>query len=192
MNTDPLKDYMNLRQWVDGEANRLVTMHGGNITCHRGCDGCCVNLTVFPVEFFAIMSEMKRAGVHAEKISFDEIAPCGFLHERICRIYPYRPIICRTHGLPILFIDDSSDEPRWDVSYCELNFSASDETEFTGDMLLDVERINAELNRINRDFIVSVPDKKYQSHTRIPLRELCSAKKGSLRLLNGPHKIEGP
>jgi hypothetical protein len=78
--------------------------------------------------------------------------------------------------LPILFIDDSSHEPRWEVSFCELNFTDSDEIEFSDDILLDIENINVELNRINHDFIASLAENKYQSHARIPLKELCSTK----------------
>ncbi len=180
---DPIKDYLNLRQRIDMEAKRLVALHGRNITCGPGCDGCCVNLTVFPVEFFSMEHEINRVGLYPEEILFDETAACGFLHDRLCRIYPFRPIICRTHGLPILFVDDPSDEPRWEVSFCKLNFIGSDQIGLTDDMLLDIEEINAELNLINRDFIASLPEEKYQSHTRIPLRELYLTK--TKRLVRG-------
>lgn len=171
---DPIEAYFNLRLRIDREAERLVAMHGRNIACGPGCDRCCVNLTIFPVEFFAIEREIKRAGLQAEKLPFDESAECGFLHDGLCRIYLFRPIICRTHGLPIIFIDDSSDESRWEVSYCELNFTASDKIEFSDDMLFDIEEINAELNHINHDFVASLPTGQYQNYTRIPLKELCS------------------
>jgi uncharacterized protein len=171
---DPIEDYLKLRQRIDRETERLVSIHGGDITCGPGCDGCCVNLTVFPVEFFAIEQEMKRAGLCAAELPFDESAPCGLLHDGLCRIYQFRPIICRTHGLPILFIDNSSNEPQWEVSFCERNFRNCDQVEFADDTLLDIEEINAELNRINHNFISPLPEKKYESHTRIPLKELCS------------------
>ena len=173
---DPIEDYVKLRQRIDKEAERLIAMHGRSITCSPGCDGCCVNLTVFPVEFFSIKQEMERAGLGAEELPFDEGGACGFLRDSLCRIYRFRPIICRTHGLPILFIDNSSDEPRWEVSSCERNFADGDETEFSDDMLLDIEEINAELNRINHDFIASLPAGQYESHTRIPLKDLCLMK----------------
>jgi uncharacterized protein len=173
---NPVEDYLDLRQRVDREAEHLVSMHGRSITCGPGCEGCCVNLSVFPVEFFSMEREMKRSGLHAEELSFDESALCGFLRDRLCCIYPFRPIICRTHGLPILFLDDSSGEPRWEVSYCELNFANGDRTEFTDDMFLDIEEINAELNRINRNFIASLPEGQYESYTRISLKELCSTR----------------
>jgi uncharacterized protein len=173
---NPTEDYLNLRWRVDREVKRLTAMHGRSITCGPRCDGCCVNLTVFPVEFFSIEREMRCAGLHPEEVFFDESALCGFLHDRLCRIYQFRPIICRTHGLPILFIDDLSDGPKWEVSFCEQNFRNCDQIEFTDDMLLDIEKINAELNRMNHSFIASLTEKKYQTHSRIPLKELCSTK----------------
>jgi len=174
---DPIEDYFNLRQRIDTEAKRLVELHNTDIACRPGCDSCCLNLTVFPVEFFAMQGEMKQAGLDPKSLIFAESSLCGFLHNGLCRIYPFRPIICRTHGLPILFINDTSGESAWDVSFCRLNFSKQDHIEFTDDMLLDIEEINAEMNRINHGFITSTPQRRYRSRIRIPLKLLCTTKR---------------
>lgn len=137
-----------------------------------------MNLTVFPVEFFAIQREMEQAGFDPKILTFVESSPCGFLHDGLCCIYPFRPIICRTHDLPILFINETSSGPVWDVSFCELNFAKQAHIEFTDDMLLDIEEINAELNRINHDFISSLPQRRYHGQSRIPLKRLSSFHRG--------------
>ncbi len=170
---DPLDRYLILRQNVDEESARLTALHGEAITCREGCAACCTNLTVFPVEFFAILREMERDGVDPAGISFDESAPCGFLHKGLCRIYRYRPIICRTHGLPILYLDDTGGALKWEVSFCERNFTGPGPHEFTDETVLDIEELNAELYAINREFVASLPQKKYHEQSRIALKELC-------------------
>jgi len=171
---NPIEEYHNLRSHIDEEIKKLEELHGGDITCHPGCSACCVNLTVFPVEFFAILEDLKETHTLKKDFLFDESAPCGFSNEEgLCRIYPFRPIICRTHGLPILFLNDSQEEPSWEVSFCELNFRNKTDIEFTDDTLLDIETINAELNRINDQFISSFSGNEYCARRRIQLKELC-------------------
>ena len=170
---DPIEGYRNLRLRIDEEIRRLEELHSTDITCHPGCASCCVNLTVFPIEFFAILEDLKKTHMIQTDLLFDESALCGFLHEGLCQIYQFRPIICRTHGLPILFLNDSQEEPAWEVSFCELNFQNKTGIEFTDDTLLDIETINTELNRINDQFISSLPEKRFSAHQRIQLKELC-------------------
>lgn len=171
--TDPIDEYRSLRSRIDEKIRRLEGLHGTDITCHPGCAACCVNLTVFPVEFFAILEDLKETYTLRKGLLFDESAPCGFLHEGLCQIYQFRPIICRTHGMPILFLNDSQEEPAWEVSFCELNFQNRTGIEFTDDALLDIETINAELNSINDQFISSLPEKGFSARQRIHLKELC-------------------
>ncbi len=170
---DPVARYLELRDRIDSEAARLTALHGADITCRAGCTSCCVNLSVFSVEFHAILREMEHDGVKPEGIAFDTAATCGFLHDGLCRIYRYRPLICRTHGLPILYLDDEGDTPEWRVSFCELNFTGEGPVEFSDETLLDIEEMNAELYHINRDFVASLHGKNYHEQARIPLQELC-------------------
>lgn len=170
---DPIKRYFELLDRIDSRTKQLAALHGKALVCRPCCASCCRNLSVFPVEFHAIRAAMTRAGIDPETVPFDESAPCGFLNEGLCRIYPFRPIICRTHGLPILFLDDSAGEYAWEVSFCELNFAGRDYIEFTDDMLLDIEGINADLSRINREFIALKEQEKKHPMLRIPLKELC-------------------
>ncbi|HNT26901.1 MAG TPA: YkgJ family cysteine cluster protein [bacterium] len=170
---NPIARYLELRDRMDELSARLTALHGENITCREGCTACCVNFTVFPVEFHAILSEMERDGVKPESIPFDTTATCGFLHEGLCRIYRYRPIICRTHGLPILYLDDEGDAPEWRVSFCELNFTGEGSVEFTDETLLDIEEMNAELYHINREFVASLHEKNYHENARIALKDIC-------------------
>jgi Fe-S-cluster containining protein len=174
----PIQRYFELLNRIDTQTKRLTALHGKALVCRPGCTSCCRNLSVFPVEFHAIRHAMARAGTDPKTVPFDTSASCGFLNEGLCRIYPFRPIICRTHGLPILFLDDSSGEYAWEVSFCELNFTGRGDIEFTDDMLLDIEEINTELSRINRDFIALKEQEKEHPPQRIPLKALCTPSGG--------------
>lgn len=169
---DPIQRYFDLIRRIDEDAERLTVLHCGAIACRPGCTACCVNLTVFPVEFHAIRQALIRAGTELVADTFDPSATCGFLHDGLCRIYPFRPIICRTHGLPIVYLDDTSGEYAWEVSFCELSFADRDNLEFTEDSLLNIENINSELSRINQDFMAlkGIGDGKYPA--RIALKDL--------------------
>ena len=171
---EPIQRYLELLNRIDKQTKRLTALHGKALACRPGCASCCRNLSVFPVEFHAIRHAMAQAGINSEKIAFDTSESCGFLNKGMCRIYPFRPIICRTHGLPILFLDDSSGTYTWEVSFCELNFAGQENIEFTDDMLLDIEEINTELSRINRDFIAAKERVKERLPLRISLKTLCT------------------
>ena len=91
---------------VDALAADLVHRLPGKLVCRRGCCECCVDdLTVFPVEAAVI-----RAGGQELLASAEPHAPaaCAFLDENgSCRIYPWRPYVCRTQGLPLRWLEDS-------------------------------------------------------------------------------------
>ena len=170
---DPIEEYRSLRSRIDEEIRKLEGLHGQDITCHAGCATCCVNLTVFPCRILCHPGRSQKNPCDTNRFSFRRIRSLRISPWGLCRIYPFRPIICRTHGLPILFLNDSQEEPAWEVSFCELNFRNKTGIEFTDDTLLDIETINAELNRINDQFISSLSGNEYYARQRIQLKELC-------------------
>ncbi len=165
-----IKNYYEFRKVADINCMRLSKMHVRQITCKKGCSSCCVNLSVFPVEFEAIKKEMALDGFDPASIVFDENATCGFLKDDLCQIYKYRPVICRTHGLPIAFLnEDNPDEIFKEVSFCDLNFNDFDDDEglvFNDDNTLDIDELNTAFFKINYEFCKD-PQK------RIPLKDLC-------------------
>ena len=104
---------------IASQSSRLAQQLGPRITCHKGCHQCCVdNLTVFGIE-------AEQIRTHARHVLEDQAHPpgkCALLDEAgACRIYPWRPYVCRTQGLPLRFIEEEQGE--W-VEYrdiCPLN-----------------------------------------------------------------------
>lgn len=159
---------------ITESTENLESIHKANITCHKGCDSCCINLTVFPVEFFAIKERMSQDNFKSSQIHFDNKASCGFLKNSICQIYEYRPLICRTHGLPIVFLNENDDgSEEWNVTFCDKNFTdkKSKETTFDDTNTLNLEDINSKLFSLNQHFLQETKS-NYQITERIELKEL--------------------
>ncbi|MFI4913290.1 MAG: YkgJ family cysteine cluster protein [Sedimentisphaeraceae bacterium JB056] len=138
------------------------------MVCRRGCSDCCVNLSVFPVEFYSILDYVGREKIALE---FSHERACGFLDQHgACSIYSYRPIICRTHGLPIVFHEEQNGEMVGNVSFCELNFKDIDET-FIFDKFntLNIDSLNDELFAVNLEFIKNNSELGFDLTSRIPL-----------------------
>jgi hypothetical protein len=166
-----IRDYFNLRDSADQLAEKLGIIHSGKLVCSKGCCNCCTNLSVFPVEFFAIVEEMKKAGW--TKLHFDAAAVCGYLDEQgACEIYPYRPIICRTQGLPLAFYDD--DTQGYSVTYCPKNFAGQDPEQLTfgPDNTLNLDELNDELFEIHLHYLAEHPHMGFAPDSRIELRRL--------------------
>jgi len=91
----------------------------GGIVCAMGCTACCqVDLTVFTVEAKNIAKAFSRLGQRTRAAARRRALKgrhCAMLDSRgRCVIYEARPLICRTHGLPLLISGE--------VDHCPLNF----------------------------------------------------------------------
>jgi Fe-S-cluster containining protein len=162
--------YYKLRQQTDRLTAGLEKVHSGRMVCRKGCCHCCTNLTVFPVEFFSIVEEMKLAGW--SKPTFDAARTCGYLNKQgECEIYPYRPMICRTQGLPLAFYDD--DAQGYSVTFCPQNFTAdADKLEFNAENTLNLDHMNDKLFEIHLQFLAEHPEMNLDSKSRIELKQL--------------------
>ena len=163
-----LGDYLKLRNETDLLCERLGKTHKQHLKCTPGCHKCCMDFSIFPVEFFSILKETGN-----KKIKFRNIADegeCSFLTDGLCSIYESRPIICRTHGLPML----SMGEDDWELSYCELNFTFGDLPEFGESNTFPQDLYNSKLFLINRRFVGLIEDKRYSETDLLSLRELAN------------------
>ena len=180
-----ITEYSHLVDRINIKILQIVKQHDKHIKCKKRCSSCCLNLTVLPVEFYAIYSGIKSQQLKIKKIHFNEQHSCGFLKNDLCQIYPFRPIICRTHGYPVSFYDPEISTESYQVSYCEKNFKSEREMEtaFNSENTLDIDRINQELQNLNKKYLKinchNHPDiqnfqtEKYSPHSdRIPLKNL--------------------
>lgn len=164
-----LTPYYSLRKEIDSLCESLEKVHEKQLNCKKGCDLCCMAISVFPVEFYAIKAELDLESLSGLPVPKDEVQ-CRFLVDHSCTIYQSRPVICRTHGLPLLYMGMDSDE--YELSLCELNFTEYDFEDFDEENTYPMDRINSQLYQINKNFVAGFEGGKYHEQERIPLKEL--------------------
>jgi uncharacterized protein len=165
-NKEAFQQYFTLRDELDRHCAELSQLHESFMKCKAGCDQCCMDFSILPVEYFAIKHQAETLLQKGETPLCE--GGCPFLVDHRCVIYPYRPFICRTQGLPLLFLNDE----QWELSACELNFEDFDFDEFSEENTLPLDHFNSRLFALNMRFIESLPGKPYQPTDLIPLRNL--------------------
>jgi uncharacterized protein len=141
------KRYEKLVGKIDVFCAELTRTFGPRLQCREGCALCCDrDIVVLPVEFYflrscpAITDAARSAGSNSRKP-----AGCTFLHQDCCTVYPYRPVICRTHGLPLL-VRSAEGEQR---DCCPLNAETLCLDELKRPDMLDLEVLNTLLSAVN-------------------------------------------
>lgn len=197
--TDPqaaavLADYAGLRERIDAFFAGVIARHPGALQCQAGCAGCCQDgLSVSPIEAAVIRDYLARlpatqrrrivtrarsdSEASADREIDSELDPergrCAFLDaQERCVIYPVRPLVCRSQGLPLAYPADlvpaaalrfAARDGRA-VVCCPLNFAA-DAAPATVDPptpgaadILDAERIDVLLALLNRRFVAATSE----------------------------------
>lgn len=154
--THPLAEYYAARTRIEEAADIIFERRRADIACRKGCASCCVEgLTVLSVEAAAIALHLEETGLSG--MPSPPPGGCAFLDaEGACTIYEARPVLCRTHGVPIRLgaSDEQGRRPTSlrvldDASVCELNFRERDAAR---EDVLDGERVAALLLVVEQRF----------------------------------------
>ena len=141
-----VREYLNIREKVDLEFDRLFDKHRAQMACHEGCHDCCApELSVTRVEADQIKSylaEHPRLVERLQTLSVEDPhggARCSLLDAAgRCSIYEVRPLICRSHGAPVLV---QIDEKREGLDSCPKNFQRGMSMLEVGDWI-NIETLN--------------------------------------------------
>lgn len=167
--------YNSLIEKLDAHEVKLLQKYGEYIICKEGCSGCCILETVFPVDAFMIYKAAVLGEIAADRLNFNETGNrCVFLNHGLCSVYSVRPVICRTHGYPVL-VDGRAD-------FCPENFSGLNTID--SENILDLENLNRALASINIIFQREYED-EFFLRERITLKDL---KEFILDYLNPEHE----
>lgn len=137
-----------LSRKVDAFFARVAERHGTDMQCATGCSDCChVRLTITSVEAAAIRAHV--AGWSADRRrDLAATGPpdrCAALDAAgRCRIYEARPLVCRSHGVPIRMQRGSLPV----VQACHRNFTR---TTPDPDCILDQATLSATLLAVDAD-----------------------------------------
>ena len=164
-----LEKYRKLRDQIDLLVATLENQHKQHLACKKGCDLCCMDYSIFPVEFYSILGALNQKNEQHVFPTQNVDGSCVFLKDHQCTIYDERPIICRTHGLPLLYMNEVNE---WELSACELNFTSFDMNDFTSENTFPQDNFNSELLLINREFIRHFKNIRFNEFDLIPVRNL--------------------
>lgn len=153
---DPLRNYFELRDRVDALCRQIESAWRESLACRRGCDACCRHLTLFRVEGAALAraleslptAQAEAVRERARRASAE--GPCPLLEEGACLLYAARPLICRTHGLPLL----TGAEGERRIDFCPENFRGVDS--LPSSAVIDLERLNTALAVVERLYAAEV------------------------------------
>lgn len=150
---DLLNNYRQLVARIDALCHGIVEALGEQITCSAGCSDCCTAITLFPVEAAAlaaaleVLPEREAEEIRRYVAEHAEGERCPLLRQHRCLLYTARPIICRTHGLPIIY--GTGQERR--IDYCPLNLTGSES--LPGSAIIDLDNLNSLLVAVNALFL---------------------------------------
>lgn len=138
------------------------------LRCGPGCDGCCMQFSVLPVEAALIAQAVAAKGLSLE----NNQKTCVLLKDGLCSIYDLRPVICRTQGLPLAYIDEEAG--AIEVSACPLNFP--DDYPLSHEELLYMDPFNGRLAELNVRYC---RENDLDPEKRIPLAACLAAQSGA-------------
>ena len=144
-----LANYYQMLARVDALCHGILEVLADRITCSEGCSDCCTAITLFPVEAAALRAALEALPADRQSAILQHVAEhagderCPLLEHHRCLLYAARPIICRTHGLPIIYGEES---PRT-IDCCPLN--TVEEESVPGSAVIDLDRLNTLLVAVN-------------------------------------------
>ena len=144
-----LEEYEALCRLTDQRVQKLEHSLAACIKCRPGCHTCCTLSSVLPLEGEMIRKAIAGLNARLQAIIREQAAGsspfCPILFEGLCLIYEHRPLICRSHGVPVAYIDYQ--RQTIEVSACPTNFPPDhvmDEAH-----LLFMDTLNQELHQLN-------------------------------------------
>lgn len=151
-----MAQYEDLVEKVGAFGADVAARRAPDLACARGCDACChVELTVSPTEarrVAAYLADLEGVDVARRRaIAARADVPstrCVMLDaDGACDVYPARPLVCRTQGLPLGYpagvVPEATVRFRvraLEVVCCPLNFTAQEPAPAD---VLDAGRVDA-------------------------------------------------
>jgi len=168
---DNLANYHSLLNRVDQLCRKITEQFSEQISCRAGCSGCCRHLSLFPVETANLVLAVKNLpaeikAILSGRIQWPENSSCPLLLDDCCTVYHSRPIICRTHGLPLVTETDGGRV----VDCCPENFRTAGS--LPGSAVINLEILNRALVAINAVFIANNGDERFRISDRYTIAEI--------------------
>lgn len=126
---------MNYEEFIkelDIKLANYFELHKNFIHCKAGCSACCEKgdypLTSIELEYlmkgYIALDNTTKQTVQQNIKTMKKGEVCPFLVNKKCSVYPYRPIICRVHGLAYRYKEGKIKLPycaNYGKNYSEIN-----------------------------------------------------------------------
>ncbi len=169
-----LENYSVLLKKTDEKSKEITTRYQEKIRCSKGCHSCCMHgLTVNSLERENIKQYLTANPAINEKAEANAKANphqgqrCSFLDaEGACLVYEARPIVCRSHGVPLKTVMDPhsavqiSSTPMH-LSVCPLNFTDLQLKDVGDHYFINLDTLNTILVLLNQQFDPKNAEKRF-------------------------------
>lgn len=171
LSDENLANYHSLLRRIDQHCGKITETFAVEMTCRAGCSACCRHLTLFPVEAANLVKAVDRLPAKiraflAGRIQWPESGACPLLLDDCCTVYSDRPVICRTHGLPLL----AESEGVRTVDCCPENFRGV--ASLPGDAVIHLATLNNTLVAINAMFVVNNDAEGFKGKDRFTIADI--------------------
>lgn len=145
-----LDNYATLCRYCDSFFSFVRKQYGRDMACGKGCSACCELHSVCGLEARAVAACVAKK--HAPRPQKGKSrSRCALCVNQECIAYPARPVICRTHGVPLLL-----DKGKTVATSCRLNFAGRDLAALPRSHVLDTTAVTGNLIRLNMAFCMAV------------------------------------
>ncbi|MFO0592190.1 MAG: YkgJ family cysteine cluster protein [Polyangiaceae bacterium] len=147
---------------VDAFFERVAERYPGALACAAGCSDCCRrDLTVTSIEAHRIAALVRALPPEERAALLERVsgAPCVALDaDGRCGIYAARPLVCRSHGVPLRFVEPGASGKRAlpVLDVCPKNFVGADLASIDAACVLDQATLSAMLGAIDAVFVRSL------------------------------------
>lgn len=150
---EALAHFRVLASKVDAFFNRVESQHSNDLACSSGCNDCChVRLTVTSVEahiisdFWLQLPTAVKDNLEARARDKSDGLCVALGDDGRCTIYEARPLVCRSHGLPLRLRQEGR-LPVLDA--CFRNFTEKGPGAVAPDYVLDQQTLSTALLAID-------------------------------------------
>lgn len=114
-----MKNYIEFLKILDSRLEAYFKIQADYLCCKKGCSSCCEkgdyplseSELKYLMQGYACLDNELKIKVQENIKRIEQGGVCPFLLDKICSIYPYRPIVCRVHGLAYLTKDNIAKVP---------------------------------------------------------------------------------
>ena len=140
---------------LDKRLEKYFELHKEHINCCLGCSSCCetVDYPISQIELeylmqgFEHLSNKEKATVQNRIKNIAKSETCPFLIDKKCSVYPYRPLVCRVHGLAYICHDEVVKVP-----YCASKGKNYSEVYKDGEIEINPIKENLDTKNLLKDF----------------------------------------